>query len=129
MQDGEGISDLPRSQWGNDSIGPLLLSASGLEGLVSAGQLSAAEATALTSSGLPPSQYAYCLLDWVGVHAMAGKAEGHLRGGHGLEENLLRQLTGLRAEYFNIGDYTAGRMPLAYVQLVQVRFDGNGREP
>jgi hypothetical protein len=35
----------------------------------------------------------------------------------------LRQFTSLRAEYFNIGDYAAGRMPLAYVQLVQVLVD------
>ena len=41
----------------------------------------------------------------------------------GLEENLLRQLTMLRAEYFSIGDYSAGRMPLAYVQLVQILVD------
>ena len=33
---------------------------------------------------------------------------------------LLSKITGLRAEYFNVGDYQAGRMPLAYVQLVQV---------
>ena len=32
-------------------------------------------------------------------------------------------MTKLRAEYFNIGDYQAGRMPLAYVQLVQVVVD------
>ena len=44
-------------------------------------------------------------------------------GGAGLEENLLRQLTALRGEYFSLGDLTAGRMPLAYVQLVQVRPD------
>ena len=33
----------------------------------------------------------------------------------------LRQLTGLRAEYFNIGDYAAGRMPLAYPHFVRGR--------
>ena len=41
----------------------------------------------------------------------------------GLGENILRQITSLRAEYFSIGDYTAGRMSLAYVQLVQVLVD------
>ena len=41
----------------------------------------------------------------------------------GWEENVLRQLTALRGEYFNIGDSIAGRMPLAYVQLVQVLVD------
>lgn len=41
----------------------------------------------------------------------------------GLEENVLRQMTSLRAEYFTIGDYAAGRMSLAYMQLVQVLVD------
>ena len=45
-----------------------------------------------------------------------------ISGAGGLEENLLRQFTGLRAELFSIGDLTSGRMPLAYVQLVQVRW-------
>ena len=29
----------------------------------------------------------------------------------------------MRGEYFSIGDYAAGRMPLAYVQLMQVLVD------
>jgi len=104
-------------------IGPLLLSAEGLAGLVRAGELTAGEVDALLGSGLPPSQYAYVLLEWVGQYALGATQSGALRGGAGLEENLLRQLTGLRAEYFNIGDFAAGRMPLAYVQLVQVLVD------
>ena len=56
-------------------------------------------------------------------HLVDGLKAGTLRGSNGFEENLLRQLTGLRAEYFNVGDYAAGRMPLAYVQLVQVLID------
>ena len=105
---------------GADPIGPLLLSAEGLEQLVQAGELTAKERQALLESGLPPSQYAFILLQWVGLYAMGGLKAGTLRGSNGFEENLLRQLTGLRAEYFNVGDYAAGRMPLAYVQRVQV---------
>ena len=88
-----------------------------------AGELTAKERQALLESGLPPSQYAFILLQWVGLYAMGGLKAGTLRGSNGFEENLLRQLTGLRAEYFNVGDYAAGRMPLAYVQLVQVLID------
>ena len=68
-------------------------------------------------------QLRYVLLEWVGLHAMGGIQNNTLRGGAGFEENLLRQLSLLRGEYFNIGDYQAGRMPLAYVQLVQVLVD------
>ena len=104
-------------------VGPLLLSPQGLDSLVRSGQMTKEERQTLLDSGLPPSQYAYVLLEWVALHAMSGIETGVLRGGPGLEENLLRQMTSLRAEYFSIGDYQAGRMPLAYVQLVQVVVD------
>mmetsp|Transcript_39676 Transcript_39676/g.80979 ORF Transcript_39676/g.80979 Transcript_39676/m.80979 type:complete len:502 (-) Transcript_39676:863-2368(-) len=105
------------------AIGPLLLSPEGLQELVSVGQLTKEERSALLNSGLDPSQYCYILLQWVGLHVMNGLRTGAMTGGNGLEENVLRQITSLRAEYFTIGDNTAGRMPLAYVQLVQVLVD------
>jgi hypothetical protein len=43
-------------------------------------------------SGLPPSQYCWVLLVWVGVHVMEGLKNGSLRGGAGFEENIYRQL-------------------------------------
>lgn len=104
-------------------IGPLLLEPVGLSELVSVGELTKEEMEALLSCGLGPSQYCYVLLTWVGLFIMNGLKTGALAGGNGLEENLLRQITQLRAEYFNIGDNAAGRMPLAYVQLVQVLVD------
>ena len=128
-QDGEGRGD----DWfvgkqedatvRGDKIGPLLLSEEGLDCLVAAGELTRAEASALQASGLPPSQYAYVLLEWVGLRAMQGLRNGTLAASPGFEENLLRQFTGLRAEYFSIPDLTSGRMVLAYVQLVQVLVD------
>lgn len=104
-------------------IGPLLLTPAGLDRLVERRQLTSLERNALVRSDLPPSQYSYVLMEWVGLHALDGMRTGTLMGGPGLEENLLSQITRLRAEYFNIGDYAAGRMPLAYVQLVQVLVD------
>lgn len=111
-----------------DMIGPKLLSEEGLQRLVQAGELTAEEAAALLQSELPPSQYAYILMDWVGIYMLDGLETGILGNekgmpNPGLEMNMLRQLTDLRAEYFSIGDYIAGRMPLAYVQLVQVLVD------
>jgi predicted membrane chloride channel (bestrophin family) len=35
----------------------------------------------------------------------------------------MKRLTEIRAEYFSIGDFEAGRMPVAYVQLVQILVD------
>lgn len=107
----------------DDHIGPLLLSPYGLKALERVNQLSKEEKDGLMGSCLPPSQYAYILLVWVGVHAMEGLKNGTLRGGAGFEENLYRQLATLRACMFDIDDFRAGRMPLAYVQLVQVLVD------
>lgn len=104
-------------------IGPLLLSPYGLKALVNNGQLTEEERGALMGSGLPPSQYAYVLLVWAGIHVMDGLKDGTLKGGPGFEENLFRQLATLRACLFDIDDFRAGRMPLAYVQLVQVLVD------
>eukprot|EP00957_Ditylum_brightwellii_P173924 13240590-Ditylum_brightwellii.AAC.1 len=115
----EDESDVPAELRREDSIGPVLLSPQGLLALERAGELTREEIKALVNSGLPPSQYGYVLLEWVGLHAMNGLEAGTLRGGPGFEENLLRNICSLRAEYFSIGDITSGRMPLAYVQLVQ----------
>jgi len=106
-----------------EHIGPVLLSTYGLKALVRNNQLTQQEAEDLMNTELPPSQYAYTLLVWVGLYCMEGLENGLIRGGPGFEENLLRQLTTLRATMFDIDDMRAGRMPLAYVQLVQVMVD------
>jgi hypothetical protein len=107
----------------DDHIGPLLLSPYGLKALVKAGQLTKEEREGLMGSGLPPSQYAFILLVWTGIHVMEGLKNGTLQGGAGFEENVLRQLATLRGCMFDIDDFRAGRMPLAYVQFVQVLVD------
>jgi len=121
----ELVSRSDRLEYGNsrDAIGPLLLSPMGLERLVAAGEMTSDEVASLLAAGLPPSQYAYVLLEWSGMYATRAMQAGTLIGGAGYEKSLLEQFTRLRAEYFNIGDMTAGRMPLAYVQLVQVLID------
>ena len=128
LEDGDGNSDVREVRERQRAaaaapIGPLLLSRQGLDGLVRAGELRESEVENLYDSGLPPSQFCYVLLEWVGLHAMAGLRSGTLRGGNGFEDQLVQQILGVRAQYFSIGDYTAGRMPLAYVQLVQVLVD------
>jgi predicted membrane chloride channel (bestrophin family) len=54
---------------------------------------------------------------------LEGFRDGILVGGDASERELIRRLTDLRAEYFSIGDLCAGRMPIAYVQLVQILVD------
>jgi len=109
------IDDNPTDSDGS-RFGPLLLSPQGLEMLVKYGQLTRREVNALKKTNLAPSQYPYVLMEWAGLRIMSGLRKGELVGGPGLEENFLRQITQLRAEFFNIGDYESGRMSKAYVR-------------
>ena len=51
----------------NNAIGPVLLSPSGLRYLERAEELTHAEVQTLLQSDLPPSQYTYMLMQWVGM--------------------------------------------------------------
>jgi len=104
-------------------IGPILLSTYGLRALMQSGQLTQQEFRDLMKSKLPPSQYAYVLLVWASLHITKGFDEGTIRSSPGMEENILRHITSLRASMFDIDDMRAGRMPLAYVHLVQILVD------
>ncbi|KAL7533265.1 hypothetical protein ACHAWF_004443 [Thalassiosira exigua] len=117
--DGSGLSD----DFDASQFGPMLLSADGLKRLVKCGQMTENEMKALVATGLPPSQYPYVFLEWAGIRVIDGMEHGELRGGPGLEENLMRYFAQLRAEYFSIGDFAAGRMPMAYVQFMEVLVD------
>ena len=97
-----GEHEMPKN-FDATQFGPMLLSREGLDMLVRYGQLTPREKEGLVASGLPPSQYPYVLLEWAGLRTIDGIEKGELRGGPGMEENLLRQLSMLRGEYFNIG--------------------------
>lgn len=95
-------------------FGPILMSQDGLNMLVRRGQLTENEKQALIATGLPPSQYPFILLEWAGIRCVDAFESGELRGGPGFEENLFKYFTQCRAEYFSIGDFNSGRMPMAY---------------
>ena len=104
-------------------IGPILLSTYGLRALMESGQLTQQEIRDLMTSKLPPSQYAYVLLVWASLHITKGFDDGTIRSSPGMEENILRHITSLRGSMMSIDDMRAGRMPLAYVHLVQILVD------
>ena len=123
VSDEDHTMDFPHEDQNLDAIGPLLLSTYGLRFLERADELTHEEVESLLACGLPPSQYPYILLEWVGLYALQGIREGTLAGGPGVEDQIMKRLTEIRAEYFSIGDFEAGRMPVAYVQLVQILVD------
>ena len=59
--------DIDDDDEGNNAIGPVLLSPSGLRYLEREGELTHAEVQTLLNSDLPPSQYTYMLMQWVGM--------------------------------------------------------------
>jgi len=59
--------DIDEEDKGNMAIGPVLLSPSGLRYLERAEELTHAEVQTLLQSDLPPSQYTYMLMQWVGM--------------------------------------------------------------
>ena len=59
--------DIDDDEEGSNAIGPILLSRSGLRYLERAEELTHAEVQTLLQSGLPPSQYTYMLMQWVGM--------------------------------------------------------------
>ena len=72
-------------------IGPILLSPEGLKGLQRENELTNLEVKALLESGLPPSQYTFMLMEWVGLYAMEGFRDGVLVGGSGVEQVLFKK--------------------------------------
>ena len=99
------------------------MSREGLEALVRYKQLSQQEMNALIDMKLSPSQYFYVLLEWAMIRSLTALRSGELIGGTGLEDNILCQFTQLRGEYANIGDYSTGRIPMAYVIAVEIIVD------
>ena len=100
---------------------PLLLSEEGLARLVAAGELTRAGGGARQASGLPPPQYAHAL-EWVGLRAMQGLRNGTPAAPPG-RGDLLRQFTGLRAEYSipdDVGPHGARVRPAASARRLLV---------
>ncbi|KAK1734030.1 hypothetical protein QTG54_015288 [Skeletonema marinoi] len=113
-----GDDDLLHRNFDASQFGPMLLSDEGLDMLVDYEQLSQREKEALVATDcLRVNTPMSC------IRCIDGMERGELRGTQAMEDNILRLLNELRAEYFNIGDYNAGRMPMAYVQVMEVFVD------
>ena len=59
--------DIDNTGEGNSAIGPVLLSPGGLRYLERSEELTHNEVETLLNSDLPPSQYTYMLMQWVGM--------------------------------------------------------------
>ena len=64
------------------------------------------------------------VLEWILLKVRRARKDGLIDGGHGFEQLFLDKACLLRSTSASITDDAAGRMPLAYVHLVQTLVDG-----
>ena len=100
-----------------------LLTPQGLNLMVQRGLLTQTQASTLMKLDLPRTQLHNPVLEWIIIQVQEAMQKGVLVGGDGLEHVFLEKCCALRGTYATIGDILDGRMPLAYVHLVQLSVD------
>ena len=101
----------------------VLLTDRGLKRMVQRGILTQTEKETLDSLDLPSTQKHNACLEWTVIRFRNARRDKIVSGCAGLETVFLEKTCTLRGTYASIGDKVDGRMPLAYVQLVQVMVD------
>ena len=100
-----------------------LLTPQGLNLMVQRGLLTQTQLNTLMKLNLPNTQLHNAVLEWIVIQTQQAKRNGELVGGNGFEQVFLEKCCTLRGTYATIGDVVDGRMPLAYVHLVQLSVD------
>ena len=101
----------------------LLTTSAGLERMQSRGIMTAKELDILLTSELPRNQLHYIPLEWMMIKARQAMTKGVLDGDNATKGQLLAQTRLLRQNQSLLESKLAGRMPLAYVHLVQILVD------
>jgi hypothetical protein len=100
-----------------------LLTPQGLDLMVQRGLLTQTQLDTLLKLNLPVTQLHNAILEWIVIQTQQAKRNGQLIGDTGFEKIFLEKCCALRGTYATIGDVVDGRMPLAYVHLVQLSVD------
>jgi hypothetical protein len=100
-----------------------LLTPQGLNLMVQRGLLTQTQVNTLLKLNISNTQYHNAVLEWIMIQSQEARRDGVLVGGDGLEHIFLEKCCTLRGTYATIGDILDGRMPLAYVHLVQIAVD------
>lgn len=100
-----------------------ILTPRGMRRLVERGLLTPQERQVLVDAEVPATQRHNAVIMWIMRLFIEGREAGHLQGGSGYEQQFLEKCHVIRAQYGAIGDELQGRMPLAYVHIVQVLVD------
>lgn len=100
-----------------------ILTPAGMRRLVDRGLMTSIEREVLVGAEIPATQRHNAVLMWILRTFVEGREAGHFIGGDGFEQQFIEKAHVCRSSYGAIGDELNGRMPLAYVHIVQVLVD------
>lgn len=100
-----------------------LLTPQGMRRMVNRGLLTEKEHSILINSRVSPTARHNEVLMWIFRTAMDARNSGHFDGGFGFEQNVLLRVQEIRAQGNYMECILQGRMPLGYINLVQVLVD------
>ena len=101
----------------------VLMSDNGLRRMESRGLMSTKQLEILLELDLPNDQLFSAPLDWIVIRCNQAMDKGILYNDNATKSAILKDVTTLRNAFASINNLIAGRMPLPYVQFVQVLVD------
>lgn len=101
----------------------VLMSDDGLRRMESRGLMSTKQLEILLELDLPNDQLFSAPLDWMVIRCNQAMDKGFLYNDNATKSAILKDVTTLRNAFASINNLIAGRMPLPYVQFVQVLVD------
>lgn len=101
----------------------VLMSDDGLRRMESRGLMSTKQLEILLELDLPNDQLFSAPLDWMVIRCNQAMDKGILYSDNATKSAILKDVTTLRNAFASINNLIAGRMPLPYVQFVQVLVD------
>lgn len=99
------------------------MSDEGLKRMESRGLMSSNQLKILLEMDIPNDQLHSAPFEWMMIRTNKAMDEGVLLADNATKGALLREFMFLRNAYTTIGNLIEGRMPLAYVQFVQILVD------
>ena len=100
-----------------------LITPQGLRRMVSRGLLTPNERKYLVASKVTATSRHNEVLMWLFRTSLDATKAGHLDGGYGFEQNLFQRVQEIRAQGNQMSAVLVGRIPFAYIHIVQVLVD------
>ena len=100
-----------------------LLTPQGMRRMEDRGIMTAKERQVIKRTQVPVTQRHNTVLMWVLRTVIDGRKAGHIDGGFGFEQQMISKIQEIRSQSNSMESVLRGRMPFAYVHLVQVLID------